>query len=164
MDIPLDLPSYRHIVFGQIYFKFFEILKPWYFLPLQNKLSFWLFILFWPKKELTCTCTIHMVPKVSLARKLFSTSVTSASNCQISFFWAFVILLLNFPLFQIFWNFETFWPLQNELPFELFILFWPLDLPSYRHIVFWPLCERSKKYVYCLGGQEVKKRGQNHKP
>ena len=37
-----------------------------------------------------------------------------------------------------------------------------LDLPSCRHIVFWPI-ERSNKYVYSLGGQEVKIRGQNHK-
>ena len=93
------------------------------------------------------------------------------SNQNVDFSWAaaFIIFFYCFRLSEIY-ELWCFWPLHYKFSFYLsirfwllyllfvftfpfisnfwIITFWPLDLPSYRHIVLWPLIERSKNNMF----------------
>ena len=51
---------------------------------------------------------------------------------SIRFWLLYLLFVFTFPFISNFW----------------IITFWPLDLPSYRHIVLWPLIERSKNNMF----------------
>ena len=113
---------YKFFFFSDI-FKNFKLPQFW---PLQPKC--WLFL----------SCCLHNFFYCFRLSEIYELWCFWPLHYKFSFylsirFWLlYLLFVFTFPFISNFW----------------IITFWPLDLPSYRHIVLWPLIERSKNNMF----------------
>ena len=114
------------VLYFFLFFRNFKIFKLPQFWPLQPKC--WLFL----------SCCLHNFFYCFRLSEIYELWCFWPLHYKFSFylsirFWLlYLLFVFTFPFISNFW----------------IITFWPLDLPSYRHIVLWPLIERSKNNMF----------------